>query len=256
MGVLLDIDGTLLDSGRAIDGAAEAVAELRRRGTRLLFATNTSRKSRAEVAASLRRAGIEASDEEILSASWAAAVRLRELQVRRVQLLLAPSSRADWTSFEVTDASPEAVVLGDMGRELTFDVLNAAFRNLRGGARFVATHTNRYWKSDDGEWSLDAGAFVAALEYAAGVQAEVIGKPASGFFRMAAAMLGARPEEMCIAGDDLEADIAGGRSAGLTAYLVLTGKADAKQAAAAPPHAAPHRVLESVRELPELLARA
>ena len=35
MGLLLDIDGTVLDAGRAIDGAAEAVEELRRRATRV-----------------------------------------------------------------------------------------------------------------------------------------------------------------------------------------------------------------------------
>jgi ribonucleotide monophosphatase NagD (HAD superfamily) len=148
------------------------------------------------------------------------------------------------------------VVLGDMGREVTFDALNAAFRSLRRGARLVATHTNRFWKNDEGEWTLDAGAFVAALEYAAGVEAEVIGKPAQGFFRMAAAMLGERVEEMSIAGDDLEADILGGRVAGMTTYLVLTGKTDARQLADLPAEHRPHHVLESVRDLPDLLARA
>jgi ribonucleotide monophosphatase NagD (HAD superfamily) len=84
MGVLLDIDGTILDGGRAIEGAPEAIAALRGRGVPLLFATNTSRKSRAEVAESLRRAGIEVDDGEILSAGHAAAVWLREQGIRRV----------------------------------------------------------------------------------------------------------------------------------------------------------------------------
>jgi HAD superfamily hydrolase (TIGR01458 family) len=256
MGILLDIDGTLLDAGRAIQGAPEAVAQLRRRGLRLLFATNTSRKSRADVGESLRREGIDAKDDEVLSASWAAAVWLRELGIRRVQLLLSAASRADWAGFETTDASPEAVVLGDMGRELSFDALNSGFRSLRGGARLVATHTNRCWKNDEGEWALDAGAFVAALEYAAQVEAEVVGKPAPGFFRMAAAMLQEKLESLVIVGDSLELDIAGGRACGLATYLVLTGSTDARQLADLPAERRPHHVLESVRDLPEMLARA
>ena len=83
-GALLDIDGTVLDGAAAIPGAADALRALRLQNIACLFATNTSRKSRAEVAASLRRAGIEAQDPEILSSVVAAATRLDEDGVRRI----------------------------------------------------------------------------------------------------------------------------------------------------------------------------
>lgn len=252
MGVLLDIDGTVLDAGRAIEGAADAVATLRGRGRRLLFATNTSRKSRGDVAESLRAAGIPVDDEEVLSASWAAAVLLRESGVKRVQLLLTQSARADWAGFEVTSDSPEAVVVGDLGEEFAFRPLNDAFRSLHAGARLIATQKNRYWKGDGG-WTLDAGAFVAALEYAARTEAVVAGKPAPGFFRMAAALLGVAPRAMTIVGDDLESDVAGGRAAGLRTVLVRTGKFDARRLAQAPPEQAPDLVIDSIRDLPAAL---
>ena len=72
---------------------------------------------------------------------------------------------------------PEAVDVGDLGRDWTFDRLNQAFRQLLNAARLVAIQKNRYWKSEAG-WSLDAGPFVAALEFASGVEATVVGKPA------------------------------------------------------------------------------
>lgn len=249
MGILLDIDGTVLDAGRAIDGAAEAVEALRERGTRILFATNTSRKSRADVGASLRAAGIDARDDDVLSAGYAAAVLLREAGVRRVQLLLTESARRDWEGFEVTTRSPEAVVVGDLGHEFAFGPLNDAFRSLHAGARLVATQKNRYWKGEDG-WTLDAGAFVAALEYAARTEAVVVGKPAPGFFRMAAKLLGEEPATMAIVGDDVESDVAGGRAAGMTAILVRTGKFDEARVAGVPPEQAPHLVIDSIRDLP------
>lgn len=254
VGLLIDIDGTLLDAGTAIPGAVDAVAALRGRSLPLLFATNTSRKSRSEVADSLRTAGFEATDEEVLSAGYAAAVHLRAEGVRRVQLLLPPSAQADWSGFEITEDAPEAVVVGDLGAAFTFDLLNGAFRNLHAGARLVAAQRNRFWKAPDG-WTLDAGAFVAALEYSARTEALVVGKPAPGFFRMAARVLGRAPESLAMVGDDVEIDVAGGRSAGLRTVLVRTGKFDADRVVELPPGAEPDQVIDSVADLPAVIAR-
>ncbi len=252
MGILLDIDGTLLDAGRPIDGAIGAVAALRDLGLPLLFATNTSRRSRAAIAASLRDAGLEAAESEILSAAWAAAVRLEEEGIRRVQLLLPPEVHVDFGAFEITDRDPQAVVVGDLGDRLDAPTLDAAFRSLRGGARLVATQKNRCWKSAEG-WKLDAGAWVAALEYGAEAEAEVIGKPATGFFRMAARALARDPGELTMVGDDLEADVGGGRAAGLSTILVRTGKYDEGKLATATPERRPDRVIDSIRDLPATL---
>jgi HAD superfamily hydrolase (TIGR01458 family) len=248
-GLLLDIDGTVLDSGRLIEGAGAAIATLRARRVPLLFATNTSRKSRAAVARSLRDVGLPVEDADVLSASAAAAVTLRARGVRKLCALLAPAALPDFDGFELVDEGAEAVVVGDMGAGLTYELLNTAFRCLLDGARLVATHRNRYWKADDGRFAIDAGAFIAALEYAAQVEAELVGKPAPGFFRAAADVLGLPAADLAIVGDDLEADIAGGRAAGLTTFAVRTGKFRDDDLAATPPDRTPHRVLDSVREV-------
>ena len=252
MALLLDIDGTILDAGYAIPGAADAIDRLRARGVPFLFATNTTRQSRAETAKSLRDAGVDASDHEIWSAGFAAASLLRERGVRRVQLLLTASAHADYHGFEIVDERPEIVVVGDLGREFSFDVLNAAFRSLRNGAGLVAAHKNRFWKSADG-FTIDAGPFVVALEYAARVVAEVVGKPAPAFFAAAARLLGVEPPSLTIVGDDLETDVAGGRAAGLDTILVRTGKFDAARLAELPPAARPGRVVDSIADIPGAL---
>jgi HAD superfamily hydrolase (TIGR01458 family) len=251
-GALLDIDGTVLDGAAAIPGAADALRALRLQNIACLFATNTSRKSRAEVAASLRRAGIEAQDPEILSSVVAAATRLDEDGVRRIMPLLAPGALADLRGFDITDDRPEAVLVGDMGTLFTFDLLNRAFLNLRAGARLIAAQKNRYWKSEQGI-QIDAGAFVAALEYAAETTAEVMGKPAPAFFRAAATILGKRPMNLVVVGDSLDADIAGGRAAGMKTVLVRTGLYDEKKLQSTPPRERPDFVINSVRDLPQLV---
>ncbi|HXU10904.1 MAG TPA: HAD hydrolase-like protein, partial [Candidatus Binatia bacterium] len=70
---------------------------------------------------------------------------------------------------------------------------------------------------------LDAGPYVAALEYAAGVEAELVDKPSRRFFELAVAEIGLSPGEVLVVGDDLEADCRGGAAAGCLTALVLTG---------------------------------
>jgi ribonucleotide monophosphatase NagD (HAD superfamily) len=94
---------------------------------------------------------------------------------------------------------------------------------------------------------------VAALEWGAEVEAELTGKPAAGFFAMAARLLGQPPGRLVMVGDDVEVDVAGARAAGLDGWLVRTGKFDAAKLAAAPPDRAPGRVLDSVGDLPHAL---
>ena len=119
----------------------------------------------------------------------------------------------------------EAVVVGDAAQGFTYAALNTAFRKLLDGAEFLALARNRSFKDDDGELSLDAGPFVAALEYACQRQAVLFGKPAADFFQAALASAGCDGKEAVMVGDDAEADVAGALAAGVgSALLVRTGK--------------------------------
>jgi HAD superfamily hydrolase (TIGR01458 family) len=91
------------------------------------------------------------------------------------------------------------------------------------GARLVAVAKNRYFQEADG-LSLDMGAFVAALEYAAGVEAVIVGKPSPRFFESALAEMDLDPGKVMMVGDDVEADVLGAIEAGLNGALVCTGK--------------------------------
>jgi len=91
------------------------------------------------------------------------------------------------------------------------------------GLPLMAMARNRYFMEPDG-LSLDMGAFVAGLEYSAGIKAEITGKPAPSFFDAALAELGVAPAEAVLIGDDLSDDIGGAQAAGIPGILVRTGK--------------------------------
>ena len=114
-------------------------------------------------------------------------------------------------------------MVGDAGDHLRYAGINQAFRLLKAGAPLLALGRNRYFKETDG-LSMDAGPFVAALEYAAGVSAELLGKPAPALFAAALRPLGCIPAQAVMIGDDVEADVNGALAAGLGGILVRTGK--------------------------------
>src|SRR5262245_19043772 len=188
-GFLIDLDGTVYQAGRAIPGAAAALDELRRRGVPFRFTTNTTRRPRSALAEQLAEMEIPAAPGEILSAPAAAARWLRERGARRVQLLLARATWEEFAGMEIVETCPEYVLVADLAEGWSFALLNRAFRNLMAGAALVAIQKNRYWHTGDG-LSLDAGPFVAALEYGAGQSATLIGKPSAAFFEAAALDLG------------------------------------------------------------------
>lgn len=251
-GLLLDLDGTVYAGRELIPGAAAAVAALRSAGFPFLFTTNTSRKSRTDVVASLADMGLAASEDEILTAPVAAAAWLQTQGIRRVHLLVSDSTHADFVGLELTEVEPEAVLVGDLGTGFTFERLNSAFQSLRSGARLVAIHRNRFWIPDAGP-TLDAGPFVAALEYASGVTATLIGKPAPEFFAMAARRLDVSTGGLAVVGDDLETDVRGGRAAGLMTIQVRTGKYDAEATRLATSDHRPHHVVDSLADVPSLV---
>ena len=222
-GFLFDLDGTVYEEDQAIPGAAETIEELRRRGIPFRFTTNTTRRPRTALAERLRAMGIPARAEEILSAPAAAARWLWDRGVRRAQLLLAAATFEEFAGFEIVDTNPQVVVVGDLGEAWTFPLLDQAFRNLMEGAELVAIQRNRYWHTE-GRLSLDAGPFVAALEYGSGKTATLVGKPSPAFFEAAAKKLALPPERIAVVGDDLESDVAGARAVGMIGIAVRTGK--------------------------------
>jgi ribonucleotide monophosphatase NagD (HAD superfamily) len=71
---------------------------------------------------------------------------------------------------------------------------------------------------------LSAGPYVAALEYATGKKAELMGKPSPKFFQMALDDLGIGAENAAMIGDDIITDVRGAQEMGMRGILVKTGK--------------------------------
>ena len=199
--------------------------------------------------------GLAVDPDEIVTATLAGLELIRDRGYGRVAPFVPDGALEDMQGLDLrggTSGRPrgaaDVVVLGDLGEGWTFALLQEAFEQLMAGAALVALSRDRYFRQGE-RLALDAGPFVAALEYAAGATAVVAGKPSATFFGAAVHRLGlAAARDVAMVGDDLWSDVEGAQRAGLQGWLVRTGKfrEDTLRASGV----TPDRVLASVAELP------
>ena len=232
------------------------MARLRRDGHRLRFVTNNSTRPREKLAEELRQMGFELDDEELQTTPGAAA---RELSGRRVFALVMEAIVPDLVGIELVGDTADAVLIGGADETLepnqVFSYMNLAraFSELQAGADLYCLHKNRWWQTSRGPM-LDAGAFVAGLEYACDLEARVLGKPSATFFAAALEALDADPELTWMVTDDLEQDVAGAQLFGMKTVLLRTGKFRPETLERTT--SLPDMVLSSVAQFPDWLERA
>lgn len=250
-GVLLDIDGVLTVSWEPLPGAAETLAWLRDREIGFRLVTNTSSRSRRQIADLLADAGMEVDPAHILTAVSSAA-RYLNREHPGAGCLIVNDGRLDedLPGVELADAGTAGVVLlGGAGPDIGYRQLDDAFKLAVGGVALVALHRNARYQTAEGP-ALDMGAFIVGLEAAAGIEIPVVGKPASEFFHAALEDLGVGPGEALMVGDDIGSDVLGAQAAGMTGVLVRTGKfrpGDLDGDGRAPDH-----VIDDIGALPDL----
>ncbi len=244
-GLLADMDGVWFVDDRPIPGAADALSALRARRVPLRIVTNTTTRTRAQLAARMQGMGLGVAEHEIVNSPAAAVLHLRARGVRRVRLVVGDAIAGEFAEFE-SSAAPEVIVMGDIGERWDYRLMSELFHQVLEGAEIVALHKGRYWQVGDG-LALDIGAFVAGLEYATGTTATVIGKPSPQMYRAALADLGLDAHEVVMIGDDIHHDVAGAQAAGIRGVLVKTGKY--REDLVARSGVNPDLVIESIAEL-------
>jgi HAD superfamily hydrolase (TIGR01458 family) len=251
--ILLDVDGVLHVSGEPIPGAVNAVRRLRDAGHRIRFVTNSTVMSRRQLGERLRGIGFGIGDDELQTTGSVAA---KVLAGKRVLALTMPGILDDLNGLQLIGMNADAVLVGgadetdEPGRIYSYLNLNRAFLELVAGADLYCLHRNRWWQTAEGP-RLDAGAIVAGLEYAAGIEATVLGKPSAEYFTAAVEALDGDPGLTWMVGDDLEGDIAGAQKIGMRTVLVRTGKFRPDDLEHA--HVVPDGILSSIANLPEWL---
>lgn len=236
-GIVFDLDGTVYLGEKALPGATDGIAALRRHGIRVLFVSNKPLQPRQVYAAKLSRLGIPATADDVITSGFVLGQHLARTapdlslyvigepplkdELRSHGLTVVEESDQD--PQEVIDPSGIDAVVVAFDRTLDYRKLNTAYQALRQGARFFATNADKTCPMPGGAIP-DAGATIAALEHITGRRLELLaGKPSPLTMQVALAGLGSAPGHSLMVGDRLETDIRMGRDAGMSTALPLTG---------------------------------
>ncbi len=259
--VILDLDGVVYRGDRPVDGAVELIGRLHGAGLLVRYATNNSMSTRSAYAERLRRMGITADAAEIVTSTSATIDHLRrhEPQVRTVLAVGADGMveelrTAGYEVFRAADAKDRQVDAVLVGLDPDFDDrrLAAAAREVRAGARFIATNADARYPTPTG-FRPGAGAMVAGIREASGVEPLVIGKPEPAMFRAILDATGVGPMEALVIGDNPDSDIRAAHRAGIESVLVLTGVTAPDAAASLKADRAPDHVAADPAEAWELV---
>ncbi|MGV0740757.1 HAD-IIA family hydrolase [Mycolicibacterium sp. XJ870] len=265
-GVLFDIDGVLVTSWQPIAGAAETLKVLADNQVACSYLTNTTTRTRAQIADLLTAAGMNVAADEVITAAVLTADYVRDRYPdARCFLVNSGQIGEDMPGVDVVYSSdfdgpkapetPDVVLLGGAGPEYSHLTLSWVYDWMAQGVPVVAMHRSTAWNTTDG-LRVDTGMYLIGMEETSGRKAIAVGKPAPEGFLAAANRLGVDPDEMYIVGDDLNNDVLAGQVVGMTGVLVRTGKfrQDTLDRWATDEFAMqPNHVIDSVADLPALL---
>ncbi len=223
--IILDMDGVLWRGTELIGDLPGLFEEMKRRGWKVLLATNNATRSIAQYVERFKELGITLENWQVINSGQAAAHYLKNcypqggpLYIVGEQGLVATLEEA---GFYHSEDHPLAVLAG-LNRQLTYEMLRKSCLLIRSGVPFYGTNPDATFPSPEGLIP-GAGTVIGAIEIASGVKAHLMGKPSPEMYRVALERLGTSPAETLVVGDRLDTDIIGGQVLGCRTGMVLTG---------------------------------
>lgn len=253
-GYIFDLDGTVYLGERLIPGAAETIAELRRRAG-VVFLSNKPINTREDYAEKLSHLGIPTTPDQVINSSAVLAEYLmKQIPGATVYCVGEPPllRELDKFGFKVLIEPEKAdykvdVVVAAFDRTFDYFKLDNAYQCIKRGARFIATNSDRTCPIEGGDIP-DCAAMIGAITGCSGVAPEVIvGKPHPLTAQAALTVLGAQPGDCLMVGDRVETDMRMGLMAGMETGCVLSGVTD--EARMIRENVYPHFLMKSLVDL-------
>lgn len=250
--LLLDLDGTVWESGRPIPAAVESIQQAQKAGLTTVYVTNNASRSAAEVAGMLAAINLDTPEEHVLTSAQSAVLLAREKYPAGTKVLIVGSPAlkelADEAGFHVVasvEAEPQVVIHGHNSATGWAELSEAAYA-LRAGAEYIATNLDTSLPTKRG-LAVGNGSMVAAVVSATGIQPTAAGKPEPLMFHQAAHRIGSN--KPLAVGDRLDTDLLGGKQAEMDTFYVATGVSKEVDVLQAPKEMQPTYLAADLSEL-------
>ncbi|MGB8214749.1 MAG: HAD-IIA family hydrolase [Anaerolineales bacterium] len=234
--LILDMDGVLWKADAPIGDLPAIFDRIQARGLKVAFATNNGTQTPEQYVERMARLGVSFEPWQVITSALGVAELLKQrfpsggavFAIGGAGVMTALRGRGfELLSIENAQMA-EAVVMG-IDVQINFEKMREAALLVRRGIPFYATNPDKTFPTPRGEIP-GAGAWIAVIVTATGVEPIYAGKPAPYLHELARQRLGTTKEETMVVGDRLETDIAGGQAAGMPVALVLSGISTRAQA--------------------------
>ena len=232
--LLIDMDGVLWVGQKPLPGVNEFFAFMNARQIRYVLVSNNATRRAIYTVERMRDMGIPIAPEHILTSADATprwlTTKMPEIKRAFVVGEIALQDALRDEHIEIVHENADAVVVG-LDRHVNYEKLKRATLEIRRGAKFIATNTDRTLPTEEG-LTPGAGSLVAALIASTDVEPLVIGKPGRPMFDLALDIAGTNLQNTAMLGDRLDTDIDGAAEIGMQTIMVLTGvstRAEAEQ---------------------------
>ncbi|MEI9852107.1 MAG: HAD family hydrolase [Sphingomonas sp.] len=237
-GWVFDMDGTIAlgDSSSgghaALPHAAALLGAIKAAGVPLRVFTNGSAKAPPVYAASLRGAGFDLDDAEMMTPASSAAAWFVRKGVGKVRVLGGEGVMGPLREAGIEPVGPsekaggvEAVFTG-WHREFVFDELEAACGDVWGGAMLTTASHVRFFAAAGGRAIGSSFAINSMITAMTGARPKVLGKPSRAALDAAVRSMGLKGEakkRVIVVGDDPALEMRMARSGGIIGIALTTG---------------------------------
>lgn len=224
-GLIFDMDGVLWKDTTPLFDLGTFFEKLKTLEYMFTFATNNAIPSLKQVQDKLKKFGIHAELEQIITSSLATVHYLKKRFPEGGPVYVVGESGLVETlaneGFYLAEDHALAVIAG-LDRQLTYEKIKRATLLIRKGALFVGTNPDRTFPTPAGLVP-GGGAVIASIEAACDVKPIFIGKPFPAMMNMALEVMTTTPETSMVVGDRLDTDILAGQNVKCKTALVLSG---------------------------------
>jgi HAD superfamily hydrolase (TIGR01450 family) len=220
----IDLDGVVYSGNLLMPHAKESVDAFRAMGKSIYFITNNSGKSRLEIADKLTNLGVGASEEEVYSSGYAAAIFLKELDVEAQVFIIGSDglkAEFDKLGIKISDRPIGKYLVVGLDSCFTYEKISQGYDMIQQGAKFIACNRDRSFPVEGGKFLPGCNAMVAAIESTTGKAADyVVGKPETFMLDLIAKKDNYLPQEILIIGDSPSSDISMANRFGSPSVLI------------------------------------
>lgn len=221
--VLFDLDGTIYYGSHIIEGANEAIEKCRELGKQVLFLSNNSAKTRAQLFERLEGMGVSCEPDEVFSSGYACALFAKREGLEEIYVSGTESLREEFARMGIESADSDHarnLVIGyDPG--FTYEKLTEAVRVALRAEKIIACNKEKVYRGEGAQWFPGCGGMVAPIEWCASREVDyLVGKPNTFMPELVARELGLARDEVLVVGDTYGTDIRMANDFGCASVLI------------------------------------